>query len=831
MWVASQQLQIGVNGAGEQDESVSRDFLGLVAWQLDVLEVTNGLLQADTAQIHAAINIALAKTGALAGSDRTYVFRLRDMNRLDNTHEWVSHCVASVMDKLQDLPDDLLADWRDDLGRGQHIYIDNIAALPATSVVREILLEQQIKSLLVVPMRRDGRLIGFVGYDSVRKHRKFLEPEIELIQLVANTICAVTHRAEAMAAEQAAKAHLVEQSERLNATLRAIPDLLVEFDRDGRFIGVYSGGAVRSTLPQDGFIGRLVEEVLEVPRAAFVRKIMAEVDRLGLTTGHEHQLQSDDGDCGWYQVSAAATMQGQSKGYVMLVRDITDSRRQERLIDRLSAIAELTSNLVVVTDAQDHIEWVNPAFEISSGWTLAELKGGRPKSFLQAGTLDRAARRKISGAIRNGTAFKGELLNNSRTGAKYWTKIDISPIKDSTGVLTGFVSVQSDITEIKQTHARALKDLDAAIKATEDSIVLSCPEGTINYANPAFRHLFGLAPDEDTSKMSLRNFFEDSQFPTYDETDLSSSTVAWRGEVVGHRRDGSALKLEISLTRREGGGSVIIARDVSERARLENDRSKLRDELQIAQRREMIAHLATGVAHDLNNLIAVVDSSADIIEMRVDDHAEVLAGAARIRRAIKSARDLVRSLGRLDKPPSRRRSLDLRDLVKEAVYLLGSQRLAQNNVTVTLPDVEILVWGGSTDLQQVIINLAINACDAKSDHPNLVKFSVFAQSSAVPTRESDVGRHCPDGDYSVFVISDTGTGILPANRAKLFERYFTTKGNLGTGLGMSIVASIVCENEGALWFDTTPGQGSTVTVAWPSPRSEGADSRDTSAAT
>lgn len=819
-----------VSGSGAQNAFRNDDFAGIVAWQRSVLEVTNGLLRATSNQLDVSVNLALAKTGAIAGSDRTYVFRLRDKNRLDNTHEWVEQGIAPVMDQLQDLPDDLLADWRDDLARGQHIYIDDIASLPATSVVRDVLLDQHIKSLLVVPMMHDGKLVGFVGYDSVRAHRQFLEPEIELIQLVANTISAVIQRADALAAEQAANACLVAQTERLRATLSAIPDLLVELDGDGRFASVHSDGAVRSTLPKDGVIGRLLEEVVEAPRAAFVRKIMAEVDRLGLTTGREYQLKRDDGDVGWYQISAAAISQRFGKGYVMIVRDITELRRQYMQVTRLSMIAELTSNLVVITDAQDRIEWVNRAFEERSGWTLAELKGGRPKSFLQAGMVDRAARRKIGTAIRNGTAFTGELLNKTRSGQEYWTKIDISPILDVTGTLSGFVAVQSDITDIKATHARTLQNLAFAIEATGDSIILCDQQGLISYENPAFRKLFGLAPDENIRGMHLRDFFPDSPLTTVERMSTSSLKGGWIGEVAGRRRDGIALTLEISLTHRDEGDFVIIARDITERLCLENDRSRLRDELQIAQRNEMIAHLATGVAHDLNNLIAVVDGTADIIQMRINDQAEVLAGALRIKRAIRSARDLVTTLARLDRPASRRRSLDLRDLAKECAYLLGNQRLAQNSVTVTVPDEACLVWGDATDLQQVIINLVSNACDAKSDRPNRVELSVLAESSAVPTRDPDVGSFPADGDYSVIVISDTGTGVEQANRTKLFERYFTTKGKLGTGLGMPVVASMIRDNDAALWFDTTLGQGSTVTVAWPSTSHEAVDYPGASAA-
>lgn len=798
-----------------QFEEIAEKYRRILDWQRQVVEITDGLLTAHDDRADAAVDVALARTGQLAGSDRTYVFRLRDGNRLDNTHEWVSDGIAPAIDQLQDLPDDVLADWREDLSAGKAVFIPDVAALPDSSVVRDILLDQQIKSLLVVPMLREGLLIGFVGYDAVRHHRQYLPPEIELIRSVANTINAVTERASARAIAEAARLRLSEESARLRATLAAIPDLLLELDSDGRFVNEHSAGLLKLNIPPEVFLGQMPEDVLDPRSAANIRDIINRIDRGDQNLIAEYSYDAPTG-LAWFQVSASAKMDIGKRGYVLLIRDITQNRRQQAQILQLGKIAELTSNLVVVTDAEDRIEWVNPAFEQRSGWTLEEMVGRKPKEFLMAGKADKTAREGIRSAIRNGQNFKGELLNKARDGQEYWTSIDITPLRDDQGVLSGFVAVQSDITSLKQAHERAVQDLALAIEGSADAVFLSGPDGLLRYANAACRKLFAISAEDRIRTINWQDLMMDKSF-CHDFGKLDTKLPSdWRGDQVGCDRDGKQINLELSLNRRDDGVVIGIARDITERRQQESERARLLDELQIAQRKEVIAHLATGVAHDLNNLIAVVDGTADILEADIGNEAELRAGTGRIRRATRTARDLVNSLSRLDRSAAKRETLDLRALLRQGADLLGSQRLAENKVTLSLPDAASPIWADATDIQQVIANLAINACDAKADdRPNIVTLSGLPSSCTVPTRAPDVGTQLPHTDYSVFVISDTGTGVDPTHRAQLFERYFTTKGKNGTGLGMPIVASIIRENDAALWFDTEPGKGTTVTVSWP----------------
>lgn len=565
--------------AGTSFEAQCRSFQRLVAWQGQIIEITNDLLGDRSDGIDAAINTALFRAGQLIGADWVYVLRLRDADRVDNTHEWVADGIEPLLDQLQALPYDLLVDWRDEFTAGRQVFIPDVAPLPETSVVRDPLPEQGVKSLLAASMLRDGKLRGFVGFNSVRDYRRFRPLESHLIQILVNSINAVMERAEAEAAGNAIRERLRAKSELLHATLNAVPDLLLELDGKGCLVATYAGATLR--LPRKVLLGRLPEEVTRGNQALLMRDIMAEVDRDGYSSCHEFEVDRPL-KSSRFQVSACAKSQEQNKGYVVQIRDITQRHRQDM------------------------------------------------------------------------------------------------------------------------------------------------------------------------------------------------------------------------------------------------ERARLRDEFEMAQHRQLIAQCASGIAHDLNNLIAVVDGTANILEAYAGDDDKILVETKRIRNAMHTARRLVANLGSPDPSEARRAVHDLRPLITQGADLVGSWRRADQIVTVTIPDHQCLVWGNATEILQVIINLATNACDAKAKRPNRVGISVLSRPEAVPARTPDLGDYRPDMGYSVFAISDTGTGVSPMQRAHIFDRYFTTKGDHGTGLGMPIVASIVHNNDALLWFDTTPGEGSQVTVAWPSSAPAGA---------
>jgi len=270
----------------------------------------------------------------------------------------------------------------------------------------------------------------------------------------------------------------------------------------------------------------------------------------------------------------------------------------------------------------------------------------------------------------------------------------------------------------------------------------------------------------------------------------------------------------VTLTLKHDDKLLCITRDKTEEIRVAKEQASLRDQLQIAQRRETVAHITAGVAHDLNNLIAVVSGTATLLQDRAIEDAEITLGINRIMRAMDTARDLVSGLGSVARPAKIRSRQDLRNLVGKGVELLGSDRLQRHQITVSVPDHECPVWANTTDILQVLLNLTLNACESGGCGATIVGIDVRTGPVGLPARKPDIGMLATDAPVSVVTVTDTGAGIDPEDRDRLFDRYYTTKGEAGTGLGLPIVAAILRDNNAAMWLDSGLGEGTRVTVAW-----------------
>lgn len=785
-------------------------------WQSRILDLTDELLGAPHDGVDAAINRALAVLGELTESDRTYVFRLRPPDRLDNTHEWAAPGIDPMIDMLQALPDSHISDWRESFGAGLPVQIADVDDLPAGSSAVNALNMRGIRSLLAVPMRRAGQITGYLGCDAARARRQLRPGELRLLLSITNTISTLMDRHAAEAAVRAATKSLQAESRHLRATLTALPDLMLSTDHEGRFTDHNRGTNTGPLFPPEEFLGRLVEEVLPADVAEVARLVMREVDETGRSHGHEYPMQTPDGER-WFAVSAGASHEARSaSGYVFLIRDVTDRRKQEREIRRLSRIAELTSSFVVVTDTRGLIDWVNPAFEKRSGWQLHEVRGQKPGDILQFEGTDQSVVADIRRKLALGLPVRDELLNRSRSGEEYWIMKDIQPLYDDAARLEGFVSVQTDITAMKTSYKRDEELRNTAIETTSEGISISGVDGRFLYLNPAHRQIFGIPADQD-----IRNLTRDELMPAGQAAELRNVVWPllrvegrWQGTILGRHLDGHELDLDVVVTLTQGGEMVSVVRDVSASNRAKAERARLREDLQIAQRRETLAHVASGVAHDLNNLVAVVSGTITLMQDVSGDSGKVKQGLLRISRAMDAARDLVNGLGDLGRPDAPRTLLDLRSMIIEAVDLLGTERARRHSIHSELPSTPQFVEANRTELLQVIVNLALNACEAQDDRLNQVTLTIHPDNTLAPARTPDAGAFDRSAPYRLFSVRDTGSGIPDDLRSRLFDYYVTTKGARGTGLGLAIVASILRKCGGALWIDSTHGVGTTMTIAW-----------------
>lgn len=377
----------------------------------------------------------------------------------------------------------------------------------------------------------------------------------------------------------------------------------------------------------------------------------------------------------------------------------------------------------------------------------------------------------------------------------------------------GYVSVATDITGIKATEQR-LAERMVAIDSAQDGVAITDGAGHFVYLNPSHVTMFGYDSAADLVGQSWTKLYrpEQAAFLQEEAMPILQAEGRWRGDIQGVRQDGSEIMQDVSLTRLDGVGLICVTRDISDRLRGEAERAALRDQLAVAQRQEAIGQLAAGIAHDFNNVLAVIEGSARLLQTDVGDD-PATAHIQRILSAGDQAKGLVSRMLDFGARVSERRRLDLRKPFSDAVALVKSGLPASIQLAVETPPEAVPADVDATDITQVVLNLAINARDTMRTGGALgISLEV---ARGLPVKDPNIGRLDQDGAYALIRIEDSGGGIPADQLGRIFDAYMSTKGDAGTGLGLAVVASIVTSVDGALFVDSTVGQGSRFDVYWP----------------
>ena len=249
----------------------------------------------------------------------------------------------------------------------------------------------------------------------------------------------------------------------------------------------------------------------------------------------------------------------------------------------------------------------------------------------------------------------------------------------------------------------------------------------------------------------------------------------------------------------------------------ELDRLRLQAQLQHSQRLETVGELAGGVAHDFNNLLAVIENYASFASQRLEDRPDVQRDIEEVRRAATAAATLTRKLlvfSRRDPPTPEVADIEavLHDVEQMIRRVLGERVDVALQIEGGLHPVEI----DKRDLEQVVLNLSLNARDAMHGGGRL---EIEAVNMAISGDHRWARLGLEPGDYVRVTLSDDGAGMDDAVRQRAFEPFFTTKpGNRGTGLGLSVVYGIVKQAGGHVEIHSEPGRGTAVVVLLPRSR-------------
>ena len=249
----------------------------------------------------------------------------------------------------------------------------------------------------------------------------------------------------------------------------------------------------------------------------------------------------------------------------------------------------------------------------------------------------------------------------------------------------------------------------------------------------------------------------------------------------------------------------------------ELQKRKLEEELRQSQKMDALGRLAGGVAHDFNNLLTVIKGHSDLMIERIQPGDPLLGSSQQIRGAADRAASLTRQMLAF----SRRQALeptifDMNVLVKDMCKLL--KRLIHEDVEFSFRADESLgkVKADTGQIEQVVLNLAVNACDAM---PQGGKLTIETKNVFVDEECARMRPTVPCGNYALLSVADTGHGMDAETQARMFEPFFTTKENgKGTGLGLATVYGVVKQSEGFIWVESAPGRGSRFEVYLPQVR-------------
>ena len=503
------------------------------------------------------------------------------------------------------------------------------------------------------------------------------------------------------------------------------------------------------------------------------------------------------------------------------IREITEQRKAEMALrdseERLRLAQQVARVGTFEWNIQTGVNHWTPELEAIYGLPPGGFAGTQRAWEELVHPADRPeAVRRVRQAMETGS-FEAEWRVIQPGGAERWLFGRGSVFQDDAGKPLRLIGVNIDVTERKQAE-EALQQQTALVNFSHDAIIVADANRVITSWNTGAEEIYGWNEAEAVGNEMHQLFQTGSPVLIADIDRTLAQKGRWDGELVHTRRDGKHVIVESrQILRRDAAGAPIgileIDRDITERKRLE-------DQFRQAQKLEGIGRLAGGVAHDFNNLLTVISGFAQMV---LDDLAvqhPMRGPMEEISKAAARATSLTRQLLIF----SRRQVIEpknivLNDLVREFEKMLRRLIGEDIRLVLSLDPGAGFIRADPGQIEQVILNLAVNARDAMPKGGTLT-----IETSSLLVDEEFAQKHLSvqPGLYVVLMVSDTGVGMSPEVKSRLFEPFFTTKeAGKGTGLGLSTVYGIVKQSEGSVWVYSEPGRGTTFRMLFPAVEAEG----------
>ena len=603
----------------------------------------------------------------------------------------------------------------------------------------------------------------------------------------------------------------------------AVNDALFIHDaQDGRILDVN-----RRTLEMYGYSKQEIIQLDVVSLSQGVSpygKSEAEKNIQKAATGVQHlfewRARKKNGDLFWVEVNLKIVAFEGQECVIAIVRDIDTRRKAEEAFRFTQYTIDNSVDQAFWTTEDGSIFYVNDAACRTLGYPREELlKLSIPD--IDPTVSPEWFARHWRDLKKNGSVTL-ESFHRTKDGHEYPVEIRANYVVfDGKEYNCAFAT---DITERKkmiQSLSGSEGFLRALLHAIPDLIWLKDTNGVFLACNEMFERFLTMKKENIVGKTDY-DFVEKEQadfFREHDRKAVAAGKPSINEEWVTFSDDGRRALLEtIKTPMRDDQGKLIgvlgIARDITERKKAEEEKTKLKDQLRQAQKMEAVGRLAGGVAHDFNNMLGVITGYGELALEQTDPSQKIYPALQEIMKAAHRSADITSQLlAFARKQTISPKVLDINKTVDGLIGML--RRLIGEDIDLAWMPGEA-VWTVKIDpgqIDQILVNLCVNARDAI---PDVGKIIIETGNVAFDEAYCDYHFGFIPGEYILLTVSDNGSGMDPETLDNIFDPFFTTKGTgQGTGLGLATVYGIINQNNGFINVYSEPGQGTSFKIYLP----------------
>jgi len=511
-----------------------------------------------------------------------------------------------------------------------------------------------------------------------------------------------------------------------------------------------------------------------------------------------------DGSFVWVDMTVAKINDGDNlhPQNLCMIEDITDRINNENKIRILTRAIEQSPVSIVITDTKGNIEYVNPKFTQTTGYSWNEAIGSNPR-ILKSDTKSSNEYQQLWETITSGNDWHGEFLNVKKNGESYYESASISPVFDDNGKIAHFIAVKEDITD-KKKNEEQIKTLSAVVEQSPLMIIITDRKGNIKFINAEFTNFMQYSLEEILGTcpwiFNFKNHTPDS-FNSMWET-LHSGQV-WQTEFRNRKKDKTSFWEHVTIfPLLDNSGSIsnyiILKKDITEKKQLLDDLVAAKNQAEESDRLKS-AFLAN-MSHEIRTPLNSIMGFADLLLDPFFDPVQQTEFVQMIKTSGNNLLAIISDIVDISKIEAgqitlHKATFPVGKLIQEIAYEQSHLILRKGlEIKVNLPEADIFIDGDEGRIKQILMNYVNNA----------IKF----------TEKGFVEIGCNIIDSVLFYVKDTGIGIPEEFHEKAFERFRQvetahTRKYGGNGLGLAIARQLAELMGAKVWMESETGVGST----------------------